>query len=51
MHSSAKLRKLDSRSERKSRIALYRPTRPSWMRSSLSPPARKYDEAFRRTKP
>src|SRR3954469_15372964 len=49
MHSSAKLRNEDSRSGRKSRIALYRPTSPSWIRSSPSPPMRKYEDAFKRT--
>jgi DNA-directed RNA polymerase specialized sigma24 family protein len=43
--------KRDSRSGRKSRIAVEGPTRPSCTRSSVSPPARKYDEAFRRTNP
>jgi hypothetical protein len=28
---------------------LVQPTSPSWMRSSESPPIRKYDDAFRRT--
>ncbi len=49
--SSAKLRKDVSLSERKSRTALYRPIMPSWTRSSPSPPARKYELAFSRTKP
>src|SRR5919204_2945255 len=45
MQSSAKLRKLDSRSERKSLIDLYRPSRPSWIRSAGAPPSRKYEDA------
>ena len=49
--SSAKLRKDVSLSVRKSRTALYRPIRPSWIRSSESPPARKYELALSRTKP
>src|SRR5205085_11995754 len=50
-HSSAKLRNDVSLSERKSRTALYKPTSPSCTRSSPSPPARKYELAFSRTKP
>ncbi len=49
--SSAKLRNEVSLSARKSRTALYSPTSPSWTRSSESPPARKYELAFSRTKP
>src|SRR5688500_20235569 len=51
MQSSAKLRNDVSLSERKSRTALYRPIKPSWIRSSDSPPAKKYELALRRTEP
>ncbi len=50
-HSSAKLLNDVSLSGRKSRTALYRPIIPSWIKSSLSPPARKYELAFSRTNP
>src|SRR3954462_11422079 len=50
MQSSAKLRKLDSRSGGKPRMPLWSPTGPLLMGVSLSPPTRKYDEAFSRTK-
>src|SRR5437764_896393 len=43
--SSAKLRNDVSLSGRKSRTALYRPIRPSWIRSSDSPPPRKFEVA------
>ena len=49
--SSAKLRNDVSLSARKSRTALYRPIMPSWIRSSDSPPARKYELDLSRTKP
>ena len=49
-HSSANERKDAWRSNLKSRMALYRPIMPSWMTSSRSAPARKYERALHRTK-
>jgi hypothetical protein len=51
MQSSANDRNDVSLSARKSRTALKRPICPSWIRSCESPPARKYELAFRRTNP